>query len=209
MTALADAGTVAVGVADSTDAGGGGGEEGVVSSGGGGGGVVSSPADLAGVGAVDVATLADAGMVTVGVADLAVAGLVIVGMTDLADTGMVFPADLAGAVTIGVAPRAVGGMTFPADPAGAVAVGVAGLVNVVDVPKCGGDVSWDDRMLPGNGRRTWTHTAGRELLVCWRCLVEVSGGAPVAGCSGSLSTCSSNQSCPAVDYMTCWENLKL
>ena len=29
--------------------------------------------------------------------------------------------------------------------------------------------------------------------------------APVAECSGSLVACSSDQSCPVVDYMTCWE----
>ena len=133
----------------------------------------SSPADLAGVVAVDVAALADAGMVTVVVAGLAVAGLV-------TDAGMVFQADLAGVVTVGVAPRAVGGMTFPADPAGAVAVGVAGLVNVVDVPKCGGgDVSWDDRMLLGNGIAhglpvSWTRIASMLIMwavLRWRCLV--------------------------------------
>ena len=39
----------------------------------------------------------------------------------------------------------------------AVAVGVAGLADVVDVPKCGGgDVGWDDQMLPGNWHRAWT-----------------------------------------------------
>ena len=32
--------------------------------------------------------------------------------------------------------------------------------------------------------------------------MQVSGVAPVAGCSGYLSACSSDLSCPAADYMT-------
>ena len=135
-------------------------------------------------------------------------------MTDLADAGIEFPADLAGVVTVGVAPMAVGGMTFLADPAGAVAVGVAGLAEVVDVPKCGsGDVGWNDQMLPGNGRRSWTPSQQdvdfQYVNYVGCALMEVSGVVLVAECSGSLSTCLSDQLCPAVDYMTCWENFKL
>ena len=32
--------------------------------------------------------------------------------------------------------------------------------------------------------------------------------APAAECSGSLATCSSEESCPVVNYMTCWEKLE-
>ena len=188
VAALVNAGTVTVGVADSADAG------------------RSSPADLAVVVAADVAALANAGMVTVCVADLAVAGLVTVAVTDLADAGMVFPADLTGAVTIGVAPMAVGGIAIrnsnPADPVGAVTVGVGG----------GGDVSWADRMLPGNGRHVWTPSlqgVDCQYVNYVGCApMEVSGVAQLAECSGTLATCSSDQSCPAVDYMTCWEKLE-
>ena len=67
----------------------------------------ASPADLAGVVAVDVTSLAAAGMVTVGVADLA-------------DAGMALPADLAGVVAADVATLAA---------AGVVTVGVASLAD--------------------------------------------------------------------------------
>ena len=89
---------------------------------------------------------------------------------------------------------AVGGMTFPADPAGAVAVGVADLADMVDVSKCGsGHVGWDDRTLSGDGRRTWipsSQDVDRQYLCYVGCAPrQVSGVAPVAGCSGSLSAC--------------------
>ena len=104
-------------------------------------------------------------------------------------------------------------MAFPADPAGAVTIGVAGLADMVDVPKWGGgDASWDDRMLPGNGRRSWTPSlqdVDCQYVNCVGCApMEVFGVAPVAELSRTLATCLSNQSCPAVDYMTCWEKLE-
>ena len=37
--------------------------------------------------------------------------------------------------------------------------------------------------------------------------MEVSCVAPAAECSGYLSICSSDQSCPVITYMTCWEKL--
>ena len=134
-TALADVWMVTVGVTDLADPG------------------MAFPGDLAGV----VATLATAGVVTVGVVSLADAGVGTIGVSALADAGMVLPADLAGVATLGVASFADAEMTFPADPAGAVTVGVAGRTDVVDVLKCGGgDIDWNDRMLPGNGHQTWT-----------------------------------------------------
>ena len=38
--------------------------------------------------------------------------------------------------------------------------------------------------------------------------MEVSGVAPVAECSGSLSTCSSDQSCPTMACITCWDKFE-
>ena len=38
--------------------------------------------------------------------------------------------------------------------------------------------------------------------------MQVSGVALVAGCCGSLSAYSSDLSCPAADYMTCWKKLE-
>ena len=119
----------------------------------------ASPADLAEVVAVGVASLADAGMVTVGVADLADAGVAFpadpagavtvgvaspadagmatVGVTDLAvaraaplaDTGLAFPDDPAGIVAVGVTSLADAGIVFPADIAGEATVGVTSLAD--------------------------------------------------------------------------------
>ena len=187
VVSLADAGAGTVGVSDLADAG------------------LALPADHAGAGTVGVSALADtdAGMALP--ADLA--GVATVGVATLADAEMMFLADLAGAVTVSMAPMTVGGMTFPADPPGAVTVGVAGRADVVGVPKCGGgDVGWDDRLLPGNGRQ------GCGSSVCQLCRLcsdgDVCGVVPVAEYSGSLPTGSSDRSCPAVDYMTCWDKLE-
>ena len=43
------------------------------------------------------------------------------------------------------------------------------------------------------------------VVLRWRCLVWRR---LLQHCSGSLSTCSSDQLCPAVQYMTCWEKLE-
>ena len=90
---------------------------------------------------------------------------------------------------------------------------MAGLADVVGVSKCGsGHVGWDDRTLPGDARHTWITSqqdVDHQCVSYVGCApIHVSGVAPVAGCSGSLSACSSDQSCPAVDYMTCWERLE-
>ena len=67
-------------------------------------------------------------------------------------------------------------------------------------------------MLSGNGCRAWTPSLQdvdcqyANYVGC--APMEVSGVAPVAECSGSLATCSSDQLCPVVDYMTCWEKLE-
>ena len=104
-------------------------------------------------------------------------------------------------------------MTFLSDPAGAVAVGVADLADVVDVSRCGsGHVGWDDRTLPGDGHRTWIPSqqdVDRQYVSYVGCApMQMSGLVPVAGCSGSLSACSPDLSCPAADYVTCWEKLE-
>ena len=39
--------------------------------------------------------------------------------------------------------------------------------------------------------------------------VGVDCATPAAGCSGSLVACSSAESVPVTDYMTCWENWNL
>ena len=75
---------------------------------------VTSPADLAGVVAMDATSLADAGMVTVVVADLA-------------DAGTAFPADIVGVVTVGVASAADVGMVI----IGVAPLANAGMVTVV------------------------------------------------------------------------------
>ena len=103
-------------------------------------------------------------------------------------------------------------MKFPGDPAGAVAIGVADLADVVDVSRGGsGHVGWDDQTLPGDGRRTWIPSqqdVDRQYVSYVGCApMQVSGEAPVAGCSGSLLACLSDLSCPAADYVTCWEKL--
>ena len=89
---------------------------------------------------------------------------------------------------------------------------MAGLADAVDVPKCGGgDVSWDDRMLPGNGRLAWTPSqqdVDRQYANYVGCAPMDVSVAPVAECFGSLLNCSSNQSCPAVHYMICWDKLE-
>ena len=60
--------------------------------------------------------------------------------------------------------------------------------------------------------RAWTPSqqdVDRQYVNSMGCApMEVSGVASVAEYSGSLSTCLSDQSCPAADYMTCWEKLK-
>ena len=166
---------------------------------------------VAGVVAVDVATLADAGMVTVGVADLA-------------DAGMAFPADLArvvaadvttladaGLVTVGITNLADAGMAFATDPAGAVTVGVTGLADGVDVLECsGGDVRWDDRMLPENWYCTGTPIVqdGDCQFVNYVGCATMEVSCVAAECSGSLSTCLFDQLCPVVKYMTCWEKIE-
>ena len=67
-------------------------------------------------------------------------------------------------------------------------------------------------MLPGNGRHMSTPSqpdVDRQYANYVDCAsMEVSGVAPVAECSGSLPTCSSDLSCPAVDYMTWWDKLE-
>ena len=63
-------------------------------------------------------------------------------------------------------------------------------------------------MLPGNGRHTWTPSqqdVDRQYAnYAGYGPMEVSEVVPVAGCSGSLLTGSSDQLCSALDYMTCW-----
>ena len=52
----------------------------------------------------------------------------------------------------------------------------------------------------------WSLEQVRLYVGC--ALMEVSGVAPVAEYSGSLSTCLSEQLCSVVDYVICWEKLK-
>ena len=83
----------------------------------------------------------------------------------------------------------------------------------MDVPESdGGDVRWDDRMLPGDWCLARTPILQDMDCQCVnsvsRVPIDVYCAALAAECSSSLATCSSDQSCPLVDYMTCWEKLE-